>query len=66
MDNQNTQMDLNRNFEEWKVLILVLMDNQNTGSCIRTSSKGTVLILVLMDNQNTTELLGAVQPFKLS
>ena len=35
------------------VLILVLMDNQNTYSIILQTMKVFVLILVLMDNQNT-------------
>ena len=39
--------------EDCDVLILVLMDNQNT--CMRTATMkmSSVLILVLMDNQNT-------------
>ena len=42
----------------WNVLILVLMDNQNTGfdKEVIAGSKD-VLILVLMDNQNTTSAL---------
>ena len=35
------------------VLILVLMDNQNTVSVGYQGALGLVLILVLMDNQNT-------------
>ena len=39
------------------VLILVLMDNQNTNSSGQALKTFFVLILVLMDNQNTiTEL----------
>ena len=36
------------------VLILVLMDNQNTKKYGRIKMPKNVLILVLMDNQNTT------------
>ena len=36
------------------VLILVLMDNQNTLSVSQNQRLVLVLILVLMDNQNTT------------
>ena len=38
---------------ELGVLILVLMDNQNTGTGYWRCSDFQVLILVLMDNQNT-------------
>ena len=55
MDNQNTSYDA-RPLGMCVVLILVLMDNQNTPRrCILPLSP-LVLILVLMDNQNT--LLG--------
>ena len=35
------------------VLILVLMDNQNTKEIVPGNNNQAVLILVLMDNQNT-------------
>ncbi len=38
------------------VLILVLMDNQNTNFYPRLNKVHAVLILVLMDNQNTFTL----------
>ena len=37
------------------VLILVLMDNQNTLRYLQNGNRLDVLILVLMDNQNTGE-----------
>ena len=40
------------------VLILVLMDNQNTRSVYADKLVGFVLILVLMDNQNTVMFTG--------
>ena len=36
-----------------RVLILVLMDNQNTKTIFLALLRNQVLILVLMDNQNT-------------
>ena len=38
-----------------KVLILVLMDNQNTSYTLEGCDSNGVLILVLMDNQNTID-----------
>ena len=53
MDNQNT-VPANAIVVDHHVLILVLMDNQNTeGELVDGGLKGFVLILVLMDNQNT-------------
>ena len=40
--------------KELYVLILVLMDNQNTAGEELVQTRAEVLILVLMDNQNTT------------
>ena len=39
-----------------QVLILVLMDNQNTSNGKRAGKHQRVLILVLMDNQNTNSM----------
>ena len=53
MDNQNTFVCFYRR-ECRLVLILVLMDNQNTeGEKETPEQPEVVLILVLMDNQNT-------------
>ena len=57
MDNQNTKMSM-RMFCSKRVLILVLMDNQNTSVAgYAAAAVKSVLILVLMDNQNTTLLV---------
>ena len=53
MDNQNTKAKECRFHTDKKVLILVLMDNQNTDSAKALAEAWQVLILVLMDNQNT-------------
>ena len=54
MDNQNT-VDCGPFGKKANVLILVLMDNQNTKKNGKeNASHSGVLILVLMDNQNTT------------
>ena len=52
MDNQNTLGDHGK-FVVADVLILVLMDNQNTDIFLTYVLTWNVLILVLMDNQNT-------------
>ena len=39
--------------QDFDVLILVLMDNQNTENLCNGLGRNSVLILVLMDNQNT-------------
>ena len=53
MDNQNT-FCFAPVTDSALVLILVLMDNQNTNHKDYGRKKIWVLILVLMDNQNTT------------
>ena len=53
MDNQNTRRRGPRNIRCCVVLILVLMDNQNTYVGEEVEVTYEVLILVLMDNQNT-------------
>ena len=53
MDNQNTLDKCDYTGPVLFVLILVLMDNQNTYKDMKATSLIIVLILVLMDNQNT-------------
>ena len=53
MDNQNTSSSSSNSCKTEDVLILVLMDNQNTMRTIIRLHLRWVLILVLMDNQNT-------------
>ena len=53
MDNQNTLSQADIYFRSGFVLILVLMDNQNTRLVPLGRKPLLVLILVLMDNQNT-------------
>ena len=57
MDNQNTKMRAGEWLSSLIVLILVLMDNQNTRYHRLESRPHRVLILVLMDNQNTWNTL---------
>ena len=59
MDNQNTHAKDVGTRPHAFVLILVLMDNQNTLCALRWGKSTAVLILVLMDNQNTINHIDA-------
>ena len=59
MDNQNTWALLAGGPVD--VLILVLMDNQNTSWNKNEAERIHVLILVLMDNQNTVTINASAQ-----
>ena len=55
MDNQNTLGAALKDYTKIDVLILVLVDNQNTSVLVDNEIVDEVLILVLVDNQNTYE-----------